>query len=606
AISLTTDPMVSEKIDKGLSLDPDWNPTSDMIAYFGWNAKNNYGLLRFDFPGGASEQVVEFPRGRHPSWAPDGYRIVFDTDPNAGDSQLLIADIRKPDIKDTINITKDLLGKNYAPDWGACPDPHAKKPPMIARSSNYLVVSCKSGDDYILYSIKSDGTEMKEVGKFKGPLESAPKFSSNGKRAAAYANRNGKFEVFVSDLDGKEARSIGQGDSPLLSPDGSKVAYIKGDQFPVVTILDLTNPNAQPIPRSGGQPHRSGDSPWIGWSPDGKKVIFHSDLSGLTSVAPSLFSINADGSNCTKLIDIDGMGTGAAYSEDGKSIAYQISHPGGSSTYYMIPSNGGTAKMLFDGNVSMPQNWTTPDGSRVFVSKDNALFSMNLDGSDAKQIASGSLAFYWWKENGKNAGVIALDESRNNKLVLYNNDGTNPRWLDKLKNVGSFEWCDDGSNVEKKDEVVAAKGDFVLKDGTYKIKTTWGDLDPKSGWSVNSGVIKRSYETKVGWGDEAKPVTYSGQLAFTGPPPTLKPGQTFELSLSASGDYQTSMMGEWFIGSGKKEGDEAVAISQPGATNPWPTSGKLKVTFGEVVGDRYEVMLTVEKFLTVSWVYERK
>jgi Tol biopolymer transport system component len=121
--TVNADPPVTDFIKKATATDPDWNPTSMEVAYWGTNTKGNHALIRFNFPGGMNADVIEQVQGSHPSWAPDGYRIAFDQGETGGGSDILIVDIHKPDPKDLINLTaiSNLRGRNLHPDWGAGP-----------------------------------------------------------------------------------------------------------------------------------------------------------------------------------------------------------------------------------------------------------------------------------------------------------------------------------------------------------------------------------------------------------------------------------------------------------------------------------------------------
>ncbi|MCW3053505.1 MAG: hypothetical protein JWN14_2675 [Chthonomonadales bacterium] len=108
--------------------------------------------------------------------------------------------------------------------------------------------------------------------------------------------------------------SIGDESDPAFSPDGKEIAF---------TGQYDGNRDVYVMPAAGGTPkrltwHPAGNSV-CGWTPDGKKILF---VSGRTSEtdAPKLFTIPKEGGVAAALPLPSG--TSAAYSADGKRLAY--------------------------------------------------------------------------------------------------------------------------------------------------------------------------------------------------------------------------------------------------------------------------------------------
>jgi dipeptidyl aminopeptidase/acylaminoacyl peptidase len=77
-------------------------------------------------------------------------------------------------------------------------------------------------------------------------------------------------EIWIVDADGGNARQLGEGRDPQVSPDGATVAFLKSDQ---IWTLDLRDPAAKPAQAL----HTRGDLSDLSWSPDGKYLSFVSD-----------------------------------------------------------------------------------------------------------------------------------------------------------------------------------------------------------------------------------------------------------------------------------------------------------------------------------------
>src|SRR5689334_14528873 len=142
---------------------------------------------------------------------------------------------------------------------------------------------------------------------------------SNGKVAFSYlgdlwiANDNGSG---VTRLTDNQARDI----YPRFSPDGKWIAFSSNREG---------NYDVYVIPASGGKPkqltYHSQDDNVVGWSADGKRIVFASTRgNGIFPTVSTLWEISVDG-GVEQSIPTD-WGAWASYSPDGKSLAF-TRHP---------------------------------------------------------------------------------------------------------------------------------------------------------------------------------------------------------------------------------------------------------------------------------------
>jgi len=95
----------------------------------------------------------------------------------------------------------------------------------------------------------------------------APQFSPDGKRIAFMSNRDGPWQIWVSDVDGSRARQVSFTESagtPRWSPDGTSIAFdapFEGGTWIFVVRVDQTE-RAKPIVE-GLVPSFSRDGKWI-------------------------------------------------------------------------------------------------------------------------------------------------------------------------------------------------------------------------------------------------------------------------------------------------------------------------------------------------------
>jgi uncharacterized repeat protein (TIGR01451 family) len=155
---------------------------------------------------------------------------------------------------------------------------------------------------------------------------------------------------------------------PHYSPDGTMIAYSKGDDIYVV-------------PAAGGVPIPITTDPAVDvhptWSPDGLSIAFVSNRSGNNDI----WVIPAAGGTAVQVTtgpDNDGA---PDWSPDGARLAYQ-SNILGNNDIWVIPSAGGTPVQLTNnlGNDAQP-DWS-PDGHQIAFSRSGDIWTLTLPGAD--------------------------------------------------------------------------------------------------------------------------------------------------------------------------------------------------------------------------------
>lgn len=133
--------------------------------------------------------------------------------------------------------------------------------------------------------------------------------------------RGGAAEIFVMAADGSSPSRIGQGASPVWSPDGGRIAFVRGGL--VTTKLDGSDFRRLTADESDNVPV---------WSPDGTRIAFERRGAcqavwylGLIC-AVDLYTIGPDGSGLVALTSLtaDRAARQPAWSPDGRQLVYSF------------------------------------------------------------------------------------------------------------------------------------------------------------------------------------------------------------------------------------------------------------------------------------------
>ena len=144
-----------------------------------------------------------------------------------------------------------------------------------------------------------------------------PAWSPDGKRIAFTSTRDGDFNLYVMDADGKNARQLTRHQGKYAycacwSPDGKRIVYSLRDQNKLVAML--LDPNT-------GSERVLAENVWDpAWSPDGKQIAF----TKFTDTGYKIHTMDADALNERDIgTDPNGLGWSyPAWSPDGKKLAF--------------------------------------------------------------------------------------------------------------------------------------------------------------------------------------------------------------------------------------------------------------------------------------------
>jgi serine/threonine protein kinase/Tol biopolymer transport system component len=205
--------------------------------------------------------------------------------------------------------------------------------------------------------------------------------------------------------------------NPAVSPRGKLLAYTQ--QFENVNIWRAKGPRST---AQAGLAVELISSPRVQadeqFSPDGKRIAFHSDRSG----SYEIWVCNSDGSNPVQLTSFGRSGT-PHWSSDGRWIAFD-SRPGGKTGVFVISAEGGEPRRVTEGNWDdIVPSWSR-DGKWIYFcsnrSGDWELWKVPAAGGQAAQLSK--------------TGGFEAKESKDGKWLYYSKFSEQGIW--RMPNQG--------------------------------------------------------------------------------------------------------------------------------------------------------------------------
>lgn len=159
--------------------------------------------------------------------------------------------------------------------------------------------------------------------------------------------------------------------TPAWSPDGSKIAFVSGNDIWVMNADGSAMTNLTNHPAVDTDP---------AWSPDGSKIAFSSTRDG----QGQLFVMNADGSvpsMITHYSHLNGTVSGADWSPDGQWIAFTRTSSTGDDDIYLVKPDGDQVTPVANTPADERMPTWSPDSKRIAFSKGGDIWTMKKDGT---------------------------------------------------------------------------------------------------------------------------------------------------------------------------------------------------------------------------------
>jgi Tol biopolymer transport system component len=415
---------------------PAWSPDGRLIAFRRFLPQQRRSQILVIPPIGGQERLISegANSGGPLAWSPDNRWIVTSSSQVAhGPVGLIAIDTNSGELRHFTKPPKE--------NWGDVD-------PAVAPDGSSVVFTRDLGSTSELYRLRlkpdfrPDGEPEPITANHR--WTGMPAFTANGK-AVVYSSGikddiSSLWLLPVVPIVGESRllfRSTSSCYQPALSRRRNRLAFSVGRIFRVDTWkLDLTEdfkPAGAPV-RLISSTHTDYNAQY---SPDGKRIVFHSTRSG----ASEIWASDADGSNAVRLTNFSAPITGSPrWSPDGQWIVFD-SNKEGQFEVYRMRSNGGAPERLTRHSATDGVPSYARDGRSIYFmssrSGSNQVWKMDADGRHPRQIT-------------RHGGYLAF-ESYDRRWIFYSRaDGDSPLYrvpveggeeTQVLPRVNEFGFC---------------------------------------------------------------------------------------------------------------------------------------------------------------------
>jgi len=229
-----------------------------------------------------------------------GYKLLV-TSVRTGDTEIFVVD---PQTGDARNLTRSPTSEDRYPAW--------------SHDGSRVTFTSDRDGTFNLYVMEADGKNVRRLTDEKPPAVAyMPSWSGNGEQIVFGLDRGGRGLMASVAPDGSTFRILGPGRDPCISPHGKRIAFTKRvNRGFCVFAMDADGRNVRQLTAHENE---------IGavlptWSPDAKKILYADQVGD----ALEIFVCDADGKNVKQLTSLGKISASAAWSPDMKWISFRV------------------------------------------------------------------------------------------------------------------------------------------------------------------------------------------------------------------------------------------------------------------------------------------
>lgn len=189
---------------------PSWSPDGQKIVFSSLRKGSKIQLYVMDCDGKNQQRLTDGWLDRYPSWSPDGQKIAY--------WSLVIAD-KTPGIYVMDSDGKNRVKLKDNPETSLSWSPDSQRIAFVSK--------LKEGAE--VYVMNVNGTNVERL-THDLALKSSPSWSPNGRQIAFAAKKDEDYEIFIIAFDGKRPQKLTNNEVsdryPSWSPDGQMIAFV--------------------------------------------------------------------------------------------------------------------------------------------------------------------------------------------------------------------------------------------------------------------------------------------------------------------------------------------------------------------------------------------
>lgn len=303
----------------------------------------------------------------------------------------------------------------------------ARAQPTLQTGPTYFCPPCSCDQDGKAFHEhgRCPACDMKllEAGRFNNE---EPVLSPDGSKIAFLSTRDDNVEIYLMAADGTDLQRLTHHENEdkhvSWSPDGSQILFTSYDKTTRTSNIYLINAD-------GSEPRNlTRHASWNGlpvMSPDGQRIAFRTNRSGNWDV----YVMHTDGSGVTRLTNHEAYDGAPQWSEDGTRIHFTSRRDGASASYSLAASGEGSPQRI----ESPPDGLLSPVGTHIVYAEprdeeNNAdLFVRAVDGSGLVRLTE-TPGFHnthpTWSPDGARI-YFTSDRDGQREIYSVNADGSN-------------------------------------------------------------------------------------------------------------------------------------------------------------------------------------